>query len=164
MNKPSVATSVIAGAIGGLAGAWMMNQFQALMQVASKPEKTEQGDDATVKTADAISTQVFHHELAKDEKKWAGPAVHYAFGTLTGAIYGALAETVPATRIGYGTAYGTAVWLGADEIGVPAFGLSKPPEKTPMSQHVQALTAHLVYGLTTDLCRRAALKLQAKMS
>ena len=50
--------------------------------------------------------------------------MHYGFGTLTGAAYGVLAELVPGGHPGAGAPFGTALWLGADEIAVPAFGLS----------------------------------------
>jgi uncharacterized membrane protein YagU involved in acid resistance len=71
-----------------------------------------------------------------------------------GALYGALAEVAPQTTIGHGTPYGAAVWLGADEIAVPAFGLADGPAETPASTHLQALAAHLVYGVTLDTVRR----------
>ena len=122
-------------------------------------ESTSESEDATVKTAEAISLQVLQHELTGEEKKWGGPAVHYSFGTLLGTAYGILAEVVPAASAGYGTAYGSIAWLAADEIAVPALGLSQSPLETPASSHLQALVSHLIYGLTTDLVRRALVKL-----
>ncbi|MGC2658724.1 MAG: DUF1440 domain-containing protein, partial [Bryobacteraceae bacterium] len=114
------------------------------------------GDDATVKAAKAISTSVFHHELSNDEKKWAGPAVHYGLGTALGAVYGSVAEC-SAVQAGAGAAYGTAVWIGADEIAVPVLGLSEPPTKTPVSGHAMALASHLVFGLVTHFTRKLVL-------
>lgn len=155
-----------AGALGGLAASYAMNQFQSLWSSASKAlssdedqkqESSGESEDATVKTAKAISTTLFGHELTDSEKKWAGPAVHYTFGTALGALYGVLAETVPSSKAARGTAYGSAVWLGADEISVPAFGLSPPPTETPASSHVRALASHVVYGFVTDLVRRVTL-------
>jgi putative membrane protein len=144
--------STLAGAAGGLVGSLAMNQFQAL--VTEEPQSSSGGDDATVKTAQAISHRVFDHNLTKDEKKWSGPAVHYAFGALAGALYGLLAETVPGVASGGGTVFGAALWLAADEIGVPAFGLGHSPLKTPASSHIKALASHLVFGLTTGLTRQ----------
>jgi putative membrane protein len=46
------------------------------------------------------------------------------------------------------------VWLGADEIGVPAAGLSGPPTQYPLSVHLNALAGHIAYGMTTELVRR----------
>ena len=154
-NKQSLPVNVLAGAIGGLTASFAMNQFQGLWsKLAGEKQKSCGGDDATVKTADAVSRSVLHQKLPAGDKKWAGPAVHYAFGTLIGALYGALATKAPGTTAGLGTAWGTAVWIGADEIGVPAAGLSGPPAETPVSGHIKALASHLVYGLTTDLTMR----------
>ena len=169
-SSATVWKSIAAGAVGGLAASFTMNQFQALLSTASQAltpqeekrksseqESSSQDDDATVKTAKAISSTLFDHELTEDEKKWAGPAVHYALGTTLGALYGGLAETFPAVAAGYGTAYGTAVWLGADELAVPALGLSQPPTKYPLSSHAKSLVSHLVYGLVTALTRKLIL-------
>jgi putative membrane protein len=111
-------------------------------------------EDSTVKTARIISRRVFHRELPEEQKERAGLAVHYAFGSTVGALYGALCEVVPALARGAGLPFGTAVWLGANEIAVPAFRLGKPPTRVPLSEHVFSLATHFVYGLTTDTVRR----------
>ncbi len=159
--------SAAAGAVGGFVASFAMNQFQALLSAASEArskqqheqQPSRQGDDATVRTAAAISRNLLHHELTQDEKKWAGPAVHYTFGTVLGACYGVLAETVPLAHIGAGTAFGAAVWLTADEIAVPAFGLSQSAANAPWSSHASALAAHLVFGVTTSVTRELILQI-----
>ena len=72
-----------------------------------------------------------------------------------GGLYGALAEIAPIAIIGFGLAFGAIFWVAADEAAVPALGLSKSPTESPLSTHASALASHLVYGLTTDLVRRA---------
>jgi putative membrane protein len=153
-----------AGIAGGLLASLVMNQFQALVKKATesqekgkKKEKSQGvgGEDATVQAASAISEGLFHHRLAKDEKKVAGPVVHYAMGAAMGALYGVLAEVDTRLTSGIGVPFGAAVWLAADEIAVPALGLAPPPSKSPASTHASALASHAVYGLTTDLVRRA---------
>jgi putative membrane protein len=163
-----------AGLAAGLAASWVMTQFQNLSGKLSESrekaeessqhsakrgkeesaQQQEQGDDATVKAADKLSRGLFHHELSQKEKKIAGPAVHYSFGTLTGVAYGMLAEVAPGVTRGAGAPFGTAVWLGADEVGVPALRLSGPPWEHPPSVHARALAAHLVYGVATEGVRR----------
>jgi uncharacterized membrane protein YagU involved in acid resistance len=157
--------STVAGAVGGIAAAFVMNRFQQVWSDTEKalnPEERNEaapsGDDATVKTANGFSHAVFHHDLTGPEKKWAGPAVHYIFGGVMGAAYGALAPATPIASFGGGAAYGSALWLFADEIGVPAAGLSGPPSDTPIQGHVKAWASHLVYGLVADLTRRAIVK------
>lgn len=115
----------------------------------------EEQEPATVKAAEAISEVVLGRELTEKEKPVAGEAVHYATSGATGAIYGALAELWPSVTTGAGIPFGTAVWLVVDETAVPALGLSKAPTEYPLSTHVYALASHFVYGLTTDVVRRA---------
>jgi len=167
-DPTDVLRGLAAGLIGGLVASWTMNQFLAMtsklaeelnrsqggQKKKEKPEKKE-SDDATVKAASAISENVFDHKLTKSEKKVAGPAVHYAFGTITGGFYGAAAELAPVISAGGGLPFGAVFWLVADEAAVPALALSKPPTEYPVSTHASALASHFVYGVTTDVVRRA---------
>ncbi|HEY0761402.1 MAG TPA: DUF1440 domain-containing protein [Pyrinomonadaceae bacterium] len=173
-DEGSVWKGLVAGLAGGLLASWTMNQFQAawtrIQEGSEKPhgaqsmqpsegsdgnQDTAEQDDATVKVAQAISTEVFGHELQQSEKKPAGAAVHYAFGTVSGGMYGALAEVVPQVTTGAGVPFGAAFWLLADEISVPLLGFSKGPTEYPVSTHAYALASHLVYGATAELSRRA---------
>ncbi len=158
--------TLLAGAAGGLLAAFAMNQFQALVSAVSKhfakpgaegsgsKETPSEDEDATVKTAKTISRIIFHHQLTRDETKWAGPLVHYSLGTTLGVVYGFLGEKWPATTAGAGSVYGTGVWLVADEIAVPAFGLAQGPAETSISSHANALASHLVFGLVTGMTHR----------
>jgi len=175
-DNANIWKGIVAGLAGGLVASWTMNQFQAawtrLAENSEKPhgaqsmkpaegsngdqkQDVQEQDDATVKAAKAISEGVFGHELQESEKKPAGAAVHYAFGTVTGGLYGALAEVVPEVTTGTGVPFGAAFWLLADEISVPLLGLAKGPTEYPVSTHAYALASHLVYGATAELSRRA---------
>jgi uncharacterized membrane protein YagU involved in acid resistance len=120
----------------------------------SERDKQNQ-DDSTVKAAKAISHGLFGYELKEDQKKAAGAAVHYAFGSATGGLYGAVAEVLPEVTLGAGVPFGAVFWLVADETAVPLLGLSKPATEYPLSTHVYAFASHLVYGLTTEVVRRS---------
>jgi putative membrane protein len=151
-----VAKGLVAGLAGGLAGSWMMNQFQAqISKLSPTPPQVEQGDDATEKAAAALSDALLQHPLTKEEKALAGPAVHYAFGSAVGAFYGAAAEVAPSMATAWGGPFSIALWIGADEIAVPAFGLAGKPTDSPLTTHAYALASHLVYGFTADAVRRA---------
>lgn len=175
-DEANVWKGLVAGLAGGLVASWTMNQFQAawtrIQEGTEKPHGAQSmqpsegssgdqsqdagdQDDATVKTAKIISREVLGHELQESEKKSAGAAVHYAFGTVTGGLYGALAEVTPQVTSGAGVPFGAAFWLLADEISVPLLGLSKGPKEYPVSTHAYALASHLVYGATAELSRRA---------
>lgn len=173
----NILKGLAAGLVGGLFASWTMNQFQAAwtriaegfekshgaqsMQPSEGPnpdqasnQNKEDQDDATVKAAKAISEGVFDHKLKESEKKVAGAAVHYAFGTATGGFYGALAEVAPQVTTGAGLPFGAVFWAVADEAAVPLLGLSKRPTEYPVSTHVYALASHLVYGVTAEATRR----------
>jgi putative membrane protein len=122
-------------------------------QERQQAQSSEESEDATMKAAEKLAPIILGRELTQDEKKKAGPIVHYAFGTFSGAVYGLLSEYLPTARLGFGTVFGTALFLIADELSVPALGLSKPPDKYPVSSHLYGLTSHLVYGLSTEAVR-----------
>jgi uncharacterized membrane protein YagU involved in acid resistance len=145
---------LVAGAVAGLAASFLMGPVHALAQKVSPPKK-KQREDPTEETAQAVSEKVLGHKLTRSEKKTAGPVVHYLFGTAVGAMYGVVAETIPAVRTGYGSLFGTAVWLGAHVLVVPALGLAEPVTKSPLTQEAGEFGAHLVYGTVSEGLRRA---------
>jgi putative membrane protein len=173
-TRPNTWKGLVAGMAGGLVASWTMNQFQTLLskasekissnggngsggretQSSSSQNNHEDSDDATMKTADALFRAVEGKNLTREQKKKAGPAVHYIFGSLMGGVYGAVTEHVPETSVAAGVPFGTVVFLGADEIAVPLFGLSKSPTEYPLSTHASALASHLVYGVTTEVVRK----------
>ncbi len=159
-NADDIVKGAVAGIIGGIVASFVMTEFQTLLSSLSEEEKkskkrnSKEDEPANVKTAEAISENVFDHKLKKSEKEPAGEAVHYAMGATSGLIYGIASEIAPMTTAGLGLPFGAAVWLVADDVIIPALGLSKPATEYALSTHAYALTSHLVYGLTTDLVRR----------
>src|SRR5689334_16695981 len=177
----NVYKGVAAGAAGGLVASFVMNQFQAALGKLMANEDRSHGaqslqqgspdhgigrelvergvddpdDDAASRTGNAVSELVFEHHLTKSEKEKAGAAAHYAMGVASGVIYGAVAEVMPVATVAEGLPFGAAVWVLADEAIVPATGLSRNPTDYPVSIHAYSLASHLVYGLTTELVRRA---------
>lgn len=108
-----------------------------------------------VKATDAITRKMTGHDVPKSKQSLAGETVHYSIGVTSGAIYGLAAEVIPLATIGQGAGFGAAVFLLADEVSVPALGLSASPAKMPVMSHVYALASHLVYGWTTEVVRDA---------
>jgi uncharacterized membrane protein YagU involved in acid resistance len=179
LNGRDVGKGALAGAIAGLVASWVMVAFQKAWSkaeeaaqrrsahsknlhehgvpehraVSPQDDQQNQPDDATIKTAEMISEGIFGHRLSREEKKVAGPAVHYAFGAVMGALYGAGVEAAPVARAGFGSAFGAVVFVGADEIAIPALGLS-PNVHAPLSKHLYGFASHLVYGLATEAVRR----------
>ena len=173
-----------AGVFGGLVASWTMNQFQALLSELAAGEERSHGaqsmqqgtprhgigralqergrdepdDNAATRAANAVAELGFNQHLTKAEKEVGGVVAHYAMGISSGAIYGVAAELLPVSTIGLGLPFGAAVWASADEGIVPALGLSRSAAAYPLSVHVYAFASHLVYGLTTEVVRRAVRK------
>ncbi len=160
-SRPKLWKGIVSGLAGGLAATYVMSQFQAVSKKWSKPRHqgsqshpSSEEKPATVRAVESITRATDGPQLAPAEKKVAGQAVHYAFGAANGVLYGALSEYKPKARVGRGTAFGAGLWAVADEIAVPALGLSKPLSVQPASTHLYGLASHLVYGLTTDAVTR----------
>src|SRR5439155_9173149 len=149
----------VAGAIGGLIGAVVMERFQSFWSWAAaqlKPKRVAHAgsEPATVKTADRLSEIVLGKPLPDDAKAPSGEAVHYSMGIATGMIYGVLADRFPVTTRGIGLPFGTLVSLSVVWIGLWRLRLAKIPTSYSVSVHLYALASHLVYGATTEVVRR----------
>ena len=175
-SEPNVWKGALAGLVAGLVASWAMNRFQDVWVSLSPKDSTsddkssdrdrelanlrtnqsaeETQDDATVRAASTLSEGVFGHKLTPDEKKIAGPAVHYAVGATGGLVYGVAAELAPEITEGVGLPYGAAFWLVVDEGLVPLLGFAKGPGEYPLSAHAYALASHLVFGATAEGGRR----------
>ena len=175
-RHPNVLRGLATGITAGIAATLIMDQFQKISSAGQKAvekqnrlashesaeaierdqqqkeQEAQQQEDSTEIVARKIA-QAAGKDLHPEEKKKAGQAVHYAFGTLMGAVYGVTAELVPEVTTGGGTAYGSLLFLAAHEVAVPAFQLSPSPTDTPPRDHLQHWAAHVVYGGSLELVR-----------
>lgn len=160
-GETDIMKGLLAGVAGGLLASFLMEQFQVAWSAvseainSSKKRGGRKPDPTTVKAANLVSEKITGRKIPADYKPIAGEAVHYGVGASSAAVYGVLAEVAPIVTIGDGTGFGTSVWLLADELAVPASGLSKPAREIPVTTHVYALASHLVYGWITETVRRA---------
>ena len=160
-----------AGVAGGLTAAWVMNAYltgskkarEAMQTPEQRAKQKEQeasaGDDSTQRIADLVVRGVTGNSLSEQGKKTGGPLVHYIFGAMTGALYGAVTEYSKYSRLGFGTLFGSMVFIGADEVVVPALDLAPKPSEQPLGNHIDHWIAHLVYGATLEAVRRATRRL-----
>jgi putative membrane protein len=166
-REQNLLRGVLAGMAGGLAAAWVMNAFMAgpgqeLQQAVQSGEENrpqqapgdQPEEDATMKAADAVAHAATGEHLSRPQKEAGGPIVHYAFGALTGALYGGLAEYSPSVRSGFGTSFGGILFSTADLLAVPILNLGPSPADQPASALASPFAAHIVYGVTTELVRR----------
>jgi hypothetical protein len=175
-KQPSVLRGIITGATAGIAATLIMDQFFKLTSAGQKAierqMKLAQGESPWEIAHEQVqqeqqaaeredSTEIVARKIAKatgktldkEQKRTAGRAVHYTFGTLMGIFYCVSAELVPEATTGAGTAFGTLLFFGADEVAVPAFQLSPAPTEIPAKDHLQHWAAHVVYGGSLELVR-----------
>ena len=175
-RKLSSFRTVLTGLASGLAATLVMDQFLKLAssghKVIEKQMKLADGESPWAIAHEQIqqeqqaaqqegSTEIVARKLAetsgrhltREQKKSAGQAVHYTFGTMMGVVYAVAAEFVPEATTGGGTAFGTLLFLAADEMAVPALSLAPPPTRTPASDQLEHWAAHVVYGGALELFR-----------
>lgn len=174
-NQPSGWKGLVAGAAGGLVGTIAMTQFQKAWRKVEEKRKfgdgrpqasvreegasgpqPEEKEDATMKAAGKLA-RAADTELTREQRGAASPFIHYGFGTAMGALWGMALETSPRAVRGqrapfFGSIFGSALFLGADELAVPALGLAEAAEKP--SSHLYGWASHLVYGVTAEFVRR----------
>jgi uncharacterized protein YcfJ len=164
-RNQDIALNVVGGLIGGLLASYAMEQFQRALGKISpdiggapgaggQQYRKPQSEPATYKAADSLVTATTGHRLPDEDKPAAASAIHYAFGGAVGAIYGAAAARSDDITAGGGVPFGATVWLIADEMGMPAAGLAKPPSEYPLRDHATSLTSHLIFGATIEAVRR----------
>jgi hypothetical protein len=122
---------------------------------AQPPQARERAsEDAAVRAGAVAYRAVSGDEPPKAIRPWLGSAAHYGFSAAAGAAFTLLAPRVPAVRAGFGTLYGTLVWLLADEGVVPALGWSRKPTELSAAVHLYSLAGHWVYGGALALATR----------
>jgi hypothetical protein len=131
-----------------------MSQFHDRWKAASGEAQDGNDEPNTAKAADAVAKASVGEPVPEEYRGAAGTAVHYGFGAFLGAVYGVAVELRPATGAGFGTAYGAAVSLLADEMAMPALGFTPPAPEVPASAHLRGFVSHLVFGAALEGARR----------
>jgi uncharacterized membrane protein YagU involved in acid resistance len=164
-RKPNLWLGILAGAVGGLAGSLAMHLVQRTATAAFGAPFTPrtdghptQGsnlghDSAAMKLGNKIYHGISGKRLSRKQKKAVEPVIHYLFGAMQGAVYGAVAEYVPEVGRMQGVPFGASVYFG-DELALPVFDLAKKPWEYPAWRHLNALGTHCLYGLATESVRR----------
>jgi putative membrane protein len=170
-REPSLWKGLLAGGLAGAAASWVMNRMPEPAGALERERERGHGgqslrvdepesgidyedEDATMKVATRVARQTTGRELGLEQRQTAGVAVHYAFGTTVGAIYGAVKEVAPEAARGLGVPFGATVWLAANAVLLPSLGLSRKPEDMPAWVEGHSFAGHLVYGVSTELFSR----------
>ncbi len=183
-SNGNVLRGMVVGAIGGVVGTWAMATSQELWNrigfawaddtedrsewarrlghagegrgrhAQGEPRSHHHEETAGHRAVGALVKRATGRRATAREKEVGGSLLHYGFGAVAGAVYGALAQEWPGVTMGKGTAYGAAVWLAADEVAMPMTGFAPSPTETPPERHAYALWGHLAFGIALEMTRR----------
>ena len=145
----SLFKGALAGLIGGLAGAGAKLVAEQIF-----PPRDPRRTPPSIVLAERVSG----HPLVGEEKKAALESIHWAFGALAGAVYGAAVEYEPTLGAWKGAAFGITLNKMTHESLLPRMGLSAPTEVQPARERISEWVSHAVYGVVTDSVRRVARK------
>lgn len=148
-SAPRPLLGLFAGIAAGVVASAAMVAFQSAA-ARLVPSDGSDEDPATVKAADRVSQVATGEPVAEPHRAAAGQAVHFLVGATLGGIYGVLAEYRPATRRGFGGAYGLVTSVLLDETALPAAGLGAAPWQASLASHGYGLASHMVYGIALE--------------
>jgi putative membrane protein len=147
--SPDLMKGALAGLVGGLAGAGA--KMAAEYFFPPRP-------DGRTPPPVALAEQVAQRRLEGAERRAAQQTIHFVFGALAGAVYGALVEVEPSLAAWRGAAFGVTVNRITHEYLLPRMGLSAEPNKQPTQERISEWVTHAVYGAVTDTTRRMVRK------
>jgi putative membrane protein len=146
----SLAKGLIAGLVAGLVAT-------AAKTLAEKyyPPRTHGEPEPPEELAEKLAG----HSLDPQTKHLAAEGIHWTFGALTGAAYGALAEYYPAATSKEGAAFGLALMTLTHDTALPAFDLGASPEDQSPREHSSEVATHVLYGVVAERVRSMVRKL-----
>jgi putative membrane protein len=144
-RKRSIVKGAVAGLIGGLVGAGA----KVVAEKVFPPRIAGQASPPVV-----LAEQVAGHSLPEGQKQVAQQGIHWAFGAVAGAVYGAAVEVEPSLGAWKGAAFGITLNKLTHESLLPKMGLAVPKEMQSSQERISEWVTHAVYGIFTDVVRR----------
>lgn len=144
-RERSLLKGALAGLIGGIAG----SGTKAIAETIFPPRIEGQTAPPVI-----LAEKIAHHPLNDQQQAVAMHGIHWSFGALAGAVYGASVEFEPKMGAWRGAAFGLALNRLTHESLLPKMGLSEQTERQPTQERMSEWVSHVVYGVTTDLVRR----------
>jgi hypothetical protein len=146
-SSPSIAHAAVCGAIGGVVGASCMTVIRTTAQRMGLIEKTvpQVMEEWASERLDAEPPggATGHHV--------ADQLLHFGYGMVWGALYGAVAGTRRSTPLWVGGVFGIAQWAIGFFGFIPALQVHRPAHEATTAENLVNIGAHFVYGVTTAL-------------
>ncbi len=130
------------GILAGAAGTAVMTGYQ----LAIAKLRGTGSSSAPAEVGKRIIEGVLGREVPDDRMDSLNNAMHVAYGTSWGPIYGIAQSSLRLPALHHGVLFGALVW-GASLVELPALGIAPPIWETPPPEAALDLSYHLVYGL-----------------
>jgi len=142
--QKSLAKGLLAGLIAGIAATAAKSLAERYYppRTHGEPEPPE-----------VLAEKIAGHHLDETAMAVASESIHWGFGALTGAAYGALAEFYPAATAKEGASFGLALMTLTHEAALPAMGLGAPAEEQTTREHTSEAATHILYGVVAERVR-----------
>jgi putative membrane protein len=154
MEEPTYERSLAKGLLAGLVGGLVATAAKSLAERIYPPRTNGEPEPP-----DVLAEKLAGHELTGTQREIATETIHWGFGALTGAAYGALAEYYPSATSKDGAGFGMALSSLTHGTMLPAMGLSAEPEEQTTRERTSEMATHLVYGVVTETVRRIVRKM-----
>jgi putative membrane protein len=149
LKKTTYGQSLAKGLLAGLIGGLVATAAKTLAERIYPPRTHGEPEPPEV-----LAEKVAGHELVGTQKEVAVESIHWGFGALTGAAYGALVEFYPAATAKDGAGFGMALSSLTHGTVLPAMGLAAEPGEQTTRERTSELATHVVYGVVTETVRR----------
>jgi putative membrane protein len=145
--------SILKGALAGLVGGIVGSGAKAAAEKLYPPRVAGQTPPPV-----ALAERVASHPLSEGEKQLSLNGIHWTFGALAGAVYGAAVEMEPKAGAWRGAAFGLTLNKLTHQSILPKMGFADPPAEQSTQERQSEWVTHAVYGVVTEAVRRLVRK------
>jgi putative membrane protein len=154
LQEKTVTRSLAKGLLAGLIGGLVATAAKTFVEKIYPPRTHGEPEPPKI-----MVEKLTGHELVGTQKAVATETIHWGFGALAGAAYGALAEYYPQATAKDGAGFGMALTSLTHGTALPALGLSAEPEEQTTRERTSEMATHVVYGMVTETVRRTVRKI-----
>ncbi len=152
-SLPNPTHSLLKGALAGLVGGLAATAAKSAAEKLYPPRTHGEPEPPAV-----LAEKAGMSKSETPQKKAVEEGVHWGFGALAGAAYGAVAELYPQVTAKQGTTFGLALMTVTHEGALPALGLAATPDKQNSRERRSEMATHVVYGIVCETVRKLVRK------
>jgi putative membrane protein len=144
-QQRSILKGALAGLVGGIAG----SGAKVVAEKIYPPRAAGQTPPPVL-----LAERAAGHPLSEDQKRLALNGIHWTFGAIAGAVYGAAVEVEPKAGAWRGAAFGLGLNKLTHESMLPKMGLVEATVRQRTQERQSEWVTHVVYGVATEAVRR----------